>query len=602
MPLTNFVALSTVIRASWLNAVDRLLVTVFGEASTKEAARTAISAVGTVDTIAHLRLVLVANISDLDTIEVLGHTTAGSGGGTFYWNASSADADDNGITILPTGHVGNGRWKRMYFSLLESGWFGTTGSLEFRTSAQAALDAGGFWLDDVPPGKVDSISGRLLVGDAVNQNGELAPGTEKTWVGNEASGNMTYFDSRSQSAIYSINGGIALATASRSSDNARTGELNTIGHGSYAVNDNTNAADKKSVWAYYGHAHQKTANDFTAGIELDVCSVQTLASVDPYAMDVTGSVACAWLGVGGETAQGLISGGYGASLTNVSCALGIINSASSAAGNRYEKGIVFHASSIAGTDGTTGTGVALQFAKGHEITWKHSSGANAFAGKIRSDVSSAADHQRIVFENGSLNIKGVQADLTTEVKLFSVTTHATAANYLRTTAAATGSGPSLESVGSDSDVSLIISSKGTGAVNIRTRASGLTQFQVVDVASAVNNLQVGGSATGVAPYVTCSGSDTDIDIALTPKGTGIVKSFSSLLLHKDTAMPAGGTAGAGLRFSSTSNFGVFFGSGAPTLSAAKGSLYLRSDGSTTNDRAYINTNGSTTWTALTTVA
>lgn len=69
-----------------------------------------------------------------------------------------------------------------------------------------------------------------------------------------------------------------------------------------------------------------------------------------------------------------------------------------------------------------------------------------------------------------------------------------------------------------------------------------------------------------------------------------------------TAIPAGGTAGVGVTFSNTSNFGTFFGSGAPSLAAAKGSLYLRSDGSTTNDRAYINTNGGSTWTALTTVA
>ena len=69
-----------------------------------------------------------------------------------------------------------------------------------------------------------------------------------------------------------------------------------------------------------------------------------------------------------------------------------------------------------------------------------------------------------------------------------------------------------------------------------------------------------------------------------------------------TAVPAGGTAGAGLKMSSTSNLGVFFGSGAPTLAAAKGSLYLRTDGSTTNDRMYVNTNGSTTWTAVTTAA
>jgi hypothetical protein len=67
-----------------------------------------------------------------------------------------------------------------------------------------------------------------------------------------------------------------------------------------------------------------------------------------------------------------------------------------------------------------------------------------------------------------------------------------------------------------------------------------------------------------------------------------------------TAIPAGGSTGQGYLFSSTANFGIFFGSGAPTLSAAKGSLYLRSDGTTTNDRMYINTDGSTGWTAVTT--
>jgi hypothetical protein len=69
-----------------------------------------------------------------------------------------------------------------------------------------------------------------------------------------------------------------------------------------------------------------------------------------------------------------------------------------------------------------------------------------------------------------------------------------------------------------------------------------------------------------------------------------------------TAVPAGGTAATGLMFSSTANLGVFFGSGVPTLTAAKGSLYLRTDGTTTNDRMYVNTSGTTTWTAVTTVA
>jgi hypothetical protein len=83
---------------------------------------------------------------------------------------------------------------------------------------------------------------------------------------------------------------------------------------------------------------------------------------------------------------------------------------------------------------------------------------------------------------------------------------------------------------------------------------------------------------------------------------GGIDAISRMYIYTGTAIPAGGTTGAGYRMSSTADFGVFFGSGAPTLSAAKGSLYLRSDGSGTGDRMYVNTNGSTTWTAVTTAA
>lgn len=85
-------------------------------------------------------------------------------------------------------------------------------------------------------------------------------------------------------------------------------------------------------------------------------------------------------------------------------------------------------------------------------------------------------------------------------------------------------------------------------------------------------------------------------------GAGFFYALKAVHAESGTAIPAGGTAGRGFRLSSTSNFGIFFGSGAPTLSAAQGSLYLRSDGSGTSDRAYINTDGSTTWTAISTVA
>jgi len=48
--------------------------------------------------------------------------------------------------------------------------------------------------------------------------------------------------------------------------------------------------------------------------------------------------------------------------------------------------------------------------------------------------------------------------------------------------------------------------------------------------------------------------------------------------------------------------GLSAGSGAPSYSAPKGSLYVRTDGSSTSTRVYVNTDGATTWTSVTTAA
>lgn len=69
-----------------------------------------------------------------------------------------------------------------------------------------------------------------------------------------------------------------------------------------------------------------------------------------------------------------------------------------------------------------------------------------------------------------------------------------------------------------------------------------------------------------------------------------------------SGFPTGGTAGLGYQLSSTNNFGTFYGSSAPTLIAGKGSMYLRNDGSNTSNRAYVNTDGISTWTAIITLA
>jgi hypothetical protein len=373
-------------------------------------------------------------------------------------------------------------------------------------AAAASLATGGFWDDDAPAGRLFRFADRVFVGDAATEGGgKRAPGVEKSWVGNSAGGFMTYFESRSTFSSFSQIGSIGVAGAARSSDNDRAGELNTIGGGFFAKNDNTNAADKKSVWAIYGHASQEADNRFTTALELDVCSTQTLVGVTPYTMAGTGVTATSWFGVGGETAQQLVEAGSGASLTNVSCALGIINSASGAANNRYAKGIVFQATSLAGTDGVTGTGVAVEMAKGHELTWKFSSGASAFAGLIRGDGATGATHQRLVMGNSNFQVRGVQDDLTTEQPLFSVTAPsmgAAAVNYVSLSPGLAGSTiTTVGAAGPDTNIDIRLQPKGAGILRLDYSTTAAT----VPANFAANRRLAFKDSSGTTYYIPCMG-------------------------------------------------------------------------------------------------
>lgn len=109
---------------------------------------------------------------------------------------------------------------------------------------------------------------------------------------------------------------------------------------------------------------------------------------------------------------------------------------------------------------------------------------------------------------------------------------------LATSAAAAGvnlNGNTLAADGTDADIDINITPKGVGRTVVGALSAtsprvitgvndtnGNELLMVTATASAVNELTLANAATGAGPTLSATGSDTNIDINITPKGTGEV--------------------------------------------------------------------------------
>lgn len=135
-----------------------------------------------------------------------------------------------------------------------------------------------------------------------------------------------------------------------------------------------------------------------------------------------------------------------------------------------------------------------------------------------------------------------------------------------------------------------------------------------NTASAATGLTVIGAAAAGGVALTVISSGTNENLAINAKGSGTISlqatATGGVTIGSATGravviagtLTAGGLLGASLQIC-TSGPLIYSGSGAPTISAAvQGSLYLRTDGSTTSSRLYVATNTAGTWTPVTTAA
>jgi hypothetical protein len=124
-----------------------------------------------------------------------------------------------------------------------------------------------------------------------------------------------------------------------------------------------------------------------------------------------------------------------------------------------------------------------------------------------------------IYANGT-GLVAIGTGGTSNTTQFRVSHTASAVNYVQVTGGSTTNNGQISTAGSDTNVGLTLQTKGTGSYAFIT--GGGRQVDILNVASAVNRMTLIGSAAGSSPTISVVGTDTNIDLALTPKGTGVV--------------------------------------------------------------------------------
>lgn len=132
-----------------------------------------------------------------------------------------------------------------------------------------------------------------------------------------------------------------------------------------------------------------------------------------------------------------------------------------------------------------------------------------------------------------------------------------------------------------------ITSTSSGTI-ANTRVAGNLNFLTHADAPAAG--PVSRMTINSAGNVVVNAPDSGIGLSV---NSGITAATGSIVLNQ-----------AGQKFQFSNLVGIYSGTGDPNtvVNAAQGSLYLRTDGSGVGNRAYINTDGVTAWTAITTVS
>ncbi|RDJ20445.1 hypothetical protein DWF00_04570 [Bosea caraganae] len=346
-------------------------------------------------------------------------------------------------------------------------------------------DTGSFWSDQ---GAQDPVifkfPERVFIDKGVAFNGAFA---DVNMVGQSPLAMALHSWAPRDASLYASSGKGAMAIVGHTQTSDRTGwpALPTytpaaIGVSGFSINDVTTGTLGQS-WGLYGDAVRMPGAGFTVGAEITCANLGDNSALTPYNVKTGGanSGVTLWLASG----SGLDAVGYPGPVNDVAAGLVFLSSFADDSA-RMGRGIVFDRSSIRGTDGATGAGTAIAFAKGHAIEWFNSSGsATSF---VIGQATQAANAVGIQLDDNGLNV----TDRTGGVGL-RVAPGANLANHFLIQPSAAGSVPFIAVEGSDASVDFQIKPKGPAGLlqlgyysGIATNPAGFTADRYIYIRQA----------------------------------------------------------------------------------------------------------------------
>lgn len=385
-----------------------------------------------------------------------------------YTNNSGSIAQSNPMLLDSTGRIPSGGevWLtggQTYKFVVQDAYGNTLGTYDnligigdpspINTTAINQSSTGNFYLGN--GARINKINDRLFVGGATVNDGAY-PNVSKDWL---ASFQGSYVGGSNPSTVSGVmnvltdpsNGNSAEAIIGGAQSVLFTGAgASAIGTQGYGINNNSTY--KTYAWGFYGEAHRiNNTVGSVWGMELDVTQYGSLAPVDPYGSET---------GVAGQLAIALqLSCGAGHSATgqfNASSPLVI-----TANPMPFDKGIVV-------TNGSIGSSnMALVMAQNHQIQWF--AALNTPTTAIQSTATTAAGTHLLSFQQGGTFFEN-NSDFST---CFGINTATGQANYLYVSPATTTNAPSLQAIGADTNVDMLLSCKGSGVVRFGTYTAGV---------------------------------------------------------------------------------------------------------------------------------